>query len=203
MKPKNPIIAVVLGVALVAGIYVANNVRQPAELVSAFVLPVPSPLPEFALLDQSGKAVSAETFRGQWDLVFFGFTHCPDVCPTTMQMLSAAKQSLLDSGADPLPRIVLISVDPERDTPDIIGRYVNYFGSGHLAVTGDLAELQKLTQSLGIYFEKTGFDGDNYTVDHSAAILLINPDAEFTVLFSAPQTVATLAHDLPIIMDAN
>lgn len=203
MKPKNLIFAVVLGVALAAGIYVAKNLRQPAEFLSAFVLPMPSPLPEFALLDQSGNAVSTESFRGQWDIVFFGFTHCPDVCPTTMQTLAAVKQSLVDSGADSLPRIVLISVDPERDTPEIIGRYVNYFGSGNLGVTGDLAEVQKLTRSLGIYFEKSGFDGDDYTVDHSAAVLLVNPDAEFTVLFSAPHTVSAFVHDLPIIMDAN
>lgn len=204
MSVKNLIIAVVLGGALAGGIFVAAQMSKPAQLKTAFVIPAPDELPEFTLQDQSGERVNASSFRGQWDLVFFGFTNCPDVCPTTLQILANVKRQLLDSGSDDLPRIVLVSVDPERDTPELLAQYVAYFGNGNLGVTGELSEIRKLTAGLGIYFEKvpggSGDETDNYTVNHSAAVLLINPDGHFSALFSAPHTVENYVHDLPIIM---
>ncbi len=200
MSSRNLIFGIVLGSALAAGIFVAMKVRTPAEPQSAFIIPVPGALPEFSLLDQSGAPVNADTFRGQWDLVFFGFTNCPDICPTTLQILANAKRELGAAGSETLPRIVLVSVDPERDTPEMLGRYVDYFGAGNLAVTGDLEEITKLTAALGIYFEKVPTDDGNYGVDHSAAVLVLDPNGEFSALFSAPHVVANYLHDLPIIM---
>ena len=204
MNVKNFIIAVMLGGALAGGIFVAAQMNKPAQLKTAFVIPIASELPEFMLQDQFGERVNASSFRGQWDLVFFGFTHCPDVCPTTLQILANVKRQLLDSGSDHLPRIVLVSVDPERDTPELLAQYVDYFGDGNLGVTGELSETLKLTAGLGIYFEKvpdsSSDDTDDYTVNHSAAVLLINPDGQFSALFSAPHTVENYVHDLPIIM---
>ena len=204
MNVKNFIIAVMLGGALAGGIFVAAQMNRPAQLIAAFVIPIASELPEFTLRDQLGERVNASSFRGQWDLVFFGFTHCPDVCPTTLQTLANVKRQLLDSGSDHLPRIVLVSVDPERDTPELLAQYVDYFGDGNLGVTGELSEIRKLTAGLGIYFEKvpdsSSDDTDDYTVNHSAAVLLINPDGQFSALFSAPHTVENYVHDLPIIM---
>ena len=200
MGPKNFLVAIVLATALSAGIFFAVRMNQPAEPTTAFVLPAPSPLPAFSLLDQAGAPVTANTFRGQWNLVFFGFTHCPDICPATLQILATAKQALADQGHEPLPRIVLVSVDPERDTPELMGRYVDYFGSGNLGITGDLDELLKLTSALGIYFEKQPGDGENYVVDHSAAVLVVNPDGAFHALFSGPHIVENYVHDLPAIM---
>ena len=200
MGPKNLIFAIVLGGALAAGIFVATKMNKPADLQIAFVIPLPNALPDFSLLDQSGELVNADTFRGQWDLVFFGFTNCPDICPTTLQTLASAKRELIDAGVDELPRIVLVSVDPERDTPEILGQYVDYFGDGNLGVTGELEGVSTLTTALGIYFEKAPTKDGNYGVDHSAAVLVINPDGEFSALFSAPHIVANYVHDLPIIM---
>ena len=203
MSPRNLIIAIVLGVALSGGVFMAMQMNKPAELVSAFKIPIPGELAAFSLLDPSGASVTAETFEGQWDLVFFGFTNCPDVCPTTLQLLANVRQTLADSGADTVPRIVLVSVDPERDTPQLIGQYVDYFGDGNLGVTGELAEVRKLTAALGIYFEKSPADGDNYGVDHSAAVLLIDENGKFSALFSGPHKVADYLHDLPILMGTN
>jgi protein SCO1/2 len=200
MGPKNLIFAIVLGGALAAGIFVATKMNKPADLQTAFVIPLPNALPDFSLLDQSGELVNADTFRGQWDLVFFGFTNCPDICPTTLQTLASARRELIDAGVDELPRIVLVSVDPERDTPEILGQYVDYFGDGNLGVTGELEGVSTLTAALGIYFEKAPTKDGNYGVDHSAAVLVINPDGEFSALFSAPHIVANYVHDLQIIM---
>jgi len=200
MGPKNLIFAIVLGSALAAGIFVATKVNEPADLQTAFAIPLPDPLPDFSLLDQNGQRVSADTFRGQWDLVFFGFTNCPDICPTTLQILASVKNELTEAGATTLPRIVLVSVDPERDTPQLMGQYVDYFGEGNLGVTGDIEGINMLTAALGIYFEKAPTADGGYSVDHSAAVLVINPAGEFSALFSAPHIVANYMHDLPIIM---
>lgn len=200
MRPKNFIIAIVLAVALSAGIFVATRLQTPPTLSAGLVLPATTPLPEFSLVDQSGNAVTPDSFRGHWDLVFFGFTHCPDICPATLQVLSAARGQLAAAGHEPLPRIVLVSVDPERDTPELIGKYVDYFGDGNLGVTGSLDEIRKLTTGLGIFFEKQPGDGKNYAVDHSAAVLLIDPDGEFHALFSGAHRIENYVHDLPLIM---
>lgn len=204
MGPKNIVVAAVLVVALAAGIFVAARLQQPpAELRAALVLPAPTPLPEFTLLDQFGNGVTRASFRDSWSLVFFGFTHCPDICPTTLQVLASAKEGLRAAGHQPLPRIVLVSVDPERDTPEQMGKYVNYFGDGNLGVTGSLDELTRLTSAIGIYFQRQPGDAENYAVDHSAAVLLVNPEGEFHALFSGPHDSDNYVHDLPIIMEAS
>ena len=204
MGSRNSIVAAVLVIALAAGIFVALRLQQPPpELRSALLLPAPTPLPEFALVDQFGNNVSRETFRGHWSLVFFGFTNCPDICPVTLQILASATKNLRAAGAQTLPRIVLVSVDPERDTPELIGRYVDYFGDGNLGVTGSLEELNKLTSALGIYFEKQPGDGETYAVDHSAAVLLVDPAGRLHALFTGPHTVQDYEHDLLLLMGSS
>ncbi len=203
MRPKNVIVAIVMAIALATGIYMASRLQTPAELRTAFVLPAPTPLPDFTLQDSAGNTVTRDTFRNRWDLLFFGFTHCPDVCPTTLQVLSAARKEMAASGQRPLPRIVLVSVDPERDTPELMGKYMDYFGDDNLGVTGSLEETRKLASALGIYFEKQPVDDGNYMVDHSAAVLVVNPDGEFHALFGGSHRVDSYVHDLPLVMAAD
>ena len=136
MSLKSFLTAIVIATALSVGLFLAVRLSAPEEPRAAFVLPETSPLPAFSLLDQSGTSVDASAFLGHWNLVFFGFTHCPDICPATLQILSAAKRALAEDGHEPLPRIVLVSVDPDRDTPETMGRYVDYFGDGNLGITG-------------------------------------------------------------------
>ena len=200
MNPRHILVAIGLAATLAAGVFLALRMQTPAEPQSALVLPAPNPLPEFNLVDQHGNPADRSVFEGQWDLVFFGFTHCPDICPTTLQVLSTARAALEDQGQSPLPRIVLVSVDPERDTPELMGKYVDYFGDGNLGITGSLAEIRKLTTGLGIYFEQQPAAGDDYVVDHSAAVLVIDPDGGFHALFGGPHVVENYVHDLPIIM---
>ncbi len=202
MSAKNFLIAILLATAIAAGLFLAVRLSEPPELTTALVLPEPTPLPDFALIDQHGNAVTRDRFRGHWNLVFFGFTHCPDICPTTMQTLSIARSDLAAAGQDPLPRIVLVSVDPERDSPEVIGQYVDYFGDDNLGVTGDLEEIRKLTSALGIYFEKQPGDVDSYNVDHSTVVLVVNPEGGFHGLFSGPHLSRNFVHDVPIIIDA-
>jgi len=201
MSPRNSFIASVAIIAIATGAWLSYLVMSPPPtLLTATVLPASGELPEFSLVDQDGAAIGREVFQGHWNLVFFGFTHCPDICPLTLQVLADAKQQLADEGQNPLPRVVLVSVDPERDTPDLLGQYVAYFDADNLGITGDLEELRKLTNGLGIFFEKSNIDDDNYSVDHSAVVLVIDPDGRLSALFGAPHDAANFVHDLPLIM---
>ena len=200
MSPRNLFIAAVAVIAIATGTWLSFNIASPTQQPNvATLLPGGNELPLFSLLDHDGNAIDQTVFTGYWDLVFFGFTHCPDICPLTLQVLSDARQRLANEGIEPLPRIVLVSVDPERDKPEQLARYIGYFGDGNLGITGELEEIRKLTNGLGIWFEKSGAD-ENYTVDHAAAVLVIDPDGQFRALFSAPHKAENYVHDLPIVM---
>ena len=148
MRTRNLIAAAILGVAIVAGLGVALSMRElPETPMTATIVPPGDALPEFSLLNQHGDPVDREFFEGQWDLVFFGFTNCPDICPTTLQLLVRARDTLESAASQPLPRIVLGSVDPERDTPEVLARYTAAFGDGIVGLTGDLSEIETLTRS--------------------------------------------------------
>ena len=167
--------------------------------VAATVLPAPAALPDLALVDDSAAAFTNADLRGGWQAVFFGFTHCPDICPATLQQLSIARKRIVDGGGE-FPEILLVSVDPERDSPETLRAYVANFGDGVRGVTGSLEEIRKFTSAVGVFFEKAGdLDGD-YTVDHSAAVLVIDDDGEWHSLFSAPHDIDNFVHDMPILM---
>ncbi len=167
----------------------------------ATILPQPAPIPQFSLLDQNGAEFNNESLNDQWSLLFFGFTHCPDICPATLTQLALARSRVLDQGASTFPNILLISVDPERDTPAVMAEYIGHFGDGMTGVTGSLDELRKLTSALGIYFEKSIAENGDYSVDHSAVVVVINKNAEFHALFSAPHNTDHFVEDIPLITE--
>jgi len=207
MKPIHKIIRISLAVlALGGGATVVFMQLQgaPEPPSYATVIPAPLPLPDFALLDHEGDLFDRQSMRGQWSLVFFGFTHCPDICPATLQQLAIARSKVLaaENGRDnSFPRITLISVDPERDTVEIMREYVGQFGADIRGVTGDIDELRKLTTAIGIFFEKSTESGEVYNIAHSGVVLLINPRAEFHALFSAPHDVQHFVNDVPLLTE--
>ncbi len=207
MQPKNFLIAVLLGIALAGGItlyavrFGADAPDAAPALQAARVLPERRELVEFALLDQRETAIGSDVFVGRWDLVFFGFTNCPDICPITLQVLATAKKRLAASGQAPLPRIVLVSVDPDRDTPAQLEQYLQAFGEDNLGITGDVVEIRKLTERLGIFFQAHPGDGEYYSVDHSSVVIVIDPEGRWHSLFSSPHAVENYVHDLPILMN--
>lgn len=204
MSPRSLIVGVLSGLAVAAGIWFAINAapENVATVNTATVLPVKAEIPRFVLQTHDGRQADETVFAGQWDLVFFGFTNCPDVCPLTLKVLQNARDELERRGLQPLPRIVLVSVDPERDTPERLAAYINAFGDDNLGLTGDIAELRKLTNGIGIFFEKRDGDGDQYNVDHSSVVLVIDPQGRFHALFSSPHRTENFVHDLPILFDS-
>ena len=201
MNPARKLLVLGLLFAAFSGVgvlvyYVTIATQQ--ELQQATVLPETRDLGEFAMTDHDGRPFTRDALRGSWSLVFFGFTNCPDICPATLQQLAIARQRLADDGAG-FPRIILVSVDPERDTPERLAQYVGQFGAGIVGVTGDVAEITKLTRPLGIYFAKSGDPEGDYSVDHSAVVLLLNENGQWHSLFSAPHSVDAFVHDIPML----
>jgi protein SCO1/2 len=198
-------IAVVAILALVIGFslswYLARS--QPVELESGTWFGEQArALPDFALIDDDNRKLSRDSLTGKWSLMFFGFTHCPDICPTTMQSLAQMMQSIDDSDVTDAIRVYFVSVDPARDTPEILHDYVTYFNPDFVGATAPMDRLRVLTRSLGIAHEIYDQDG-NYSVDHSAAIVLINPEAEFAALFGAPHDAPAMARDMARIVEYN
>lgn len=191
--------------AVVGGTLFMSLAYQGSQYIPQYatVLPQPATLPQFRLLDQNGAEFNSESIHDHWSLLFFGFTHCPDICPATLQQLAIARKRVLRESQGAFPNIVLISVDPERDTPEVLAEYIRHFGDGFTGVTGSIDELRKLTSALGIFFEKsvaeTG-EADDYSVNHSAAVILINKNGEFHALFSAPHNIDHFVGDIPLIM---
>jgi protein SCO1/2 len=197
------VIALVITAFAGGTIFMVLAVQGPSGMPQhATVLPQPAPLSPFSLRDQNGDEFNNESLNGQWSLIFFGFTHCPDICPATLQQLAVARRRVLDEGESIFPNIILISVDPERDTPEVLAEYIGHFGAGVTGITGSLDELRKLTSSLGIYFQKSGTENENYRVDHSAVVMVINKAAQLHALFSAPHDVNHFVEDIPLIMES-
>ncbi len=197
------VLLVVAGVvALAIGLGVGMMQRDgttsgPLTLQSGTWLPEPRPLPEFELVDMNGEPFTRASLENQWTFLFFGYTYCPDICPMTMALLASTFEEIRRADPSADPRAVFVSVDPERDTPEALKTYVPYFHQEFLGVTGPMEQLTPLTRSMGILHRKAEDprDPDNYLVDHSASIILINPRGEFQAVLSAPHQVETLASD--------
>ena len=155
------------------------------------------PLPDFALTDHAGRAYTRRNLDDGWTLLFFGYTHCPDVCPITLATMSASMDAVRVLGGEP-PRVVFVSVDPERDLPRNLGGYVASFGEDVLGVTGPHGQLRKLTRALGVTYARDG-DGPGYLVEHSAALLLVNPEGALQAVFAPPHEPDVIARDLVAI----
>jgi len=162
-------------------------------------------LPEFELIDHRRQKLTRAQMQGQWSLAFFGYTHCPDICPTSLQTMSDMIRAIDDSDVSSALQVYFVSVDPERDSPEILAEYVTYFNPAFTGATADLDKLTPLTRSLGIaHALRNKTEGNpNYDVDHSAAIVLINPRAEYAGLFGAPQDAQAMARDMTLIIERN
>lgn len=173
--------------------------RAPPALESATALfGSESGVPEFTLRDHTGEVYTRDDLDGRWTLFFFGYTHCPDICPITLATLARSVEALPTGNSDPPPRIVFVSVDPERDTAEHLRRYVTSFRDDFLGVTGPHEELRKLTRALKVVYARTG-EGPDYLVEHSAALMLVNPDGELQAIFTPPHAPDAIARDFAAI----
>lgn len=145
---------------------------------------------DFDLVDQHGKPVDETVFAGHPSALFFGFTHCPEVCPTTMAEMSAWFEALGEEGQD--LRAYFVSIDPQRDTPAILGDYVSWVSDRITGITGDPAQIDVLAKAWGVYYEKVPLDGGDYTMDHTASVFLLDRQGAFqgTIAYREDQATA-------------
>lgn len=195
-------IVAIAGGVLLARAMLGDNATVQLELAKATLLDPPRALPEFTLTDHTGANFAAAQLKDHWSLLFFGFTHCPDVCPTTLGMLAQTEKALADLPAEQRPQIVLVSVDPQRDTPEQLASYVRFFSPSFTGVTGSQEAIDKFTRALGVPVAISPLANGGYSVDHSAAIFLIDPSGALRALFSTPHSPAIIAADYRRIVDA-
>lgn len=161
--------------------------------------PDAEPAPEFALTDHRGEQVALQDFRGEAVLLFFGFTHCPDVCPLTLYRLNEALEALGRRGRD--ARIVLLTVDPERDTPEVLDAYVRQFGPRVTGLTGDPARLEALRREYGVYAEMHAAHADHPPMmTHTDAVFGIDRQGRLRVLLHADGPEEELRSDIRLLL---
>lgn len=186
-------------VAFAAGLYLAANSRGgDAPAIDGFLWPEPPQLSTFSLDRDDGTRLTEADFRGRWTLVFFGFANCPDVCPTTMNTLARVVEKLhAEPNLSAIPQVVFVSVDPDRDEPEILRAYVDYFNEAFIGATADEERLSHFAAQFGALYLKIETPGQAaYTMDHSAAILLVDPALNTVGLFSPPHTVDEISRSI-------
>ena len=143
----------------------------------------------YSLVDQDGAPVDQDMFEGHPSVLFFGFTHCPEVCPTTMAEMSAWFDALGEEGAD--LRAYFVSIDPVRDTPEVLGDYVSWVSDRITGITGDADQIDRLADAWGVFYEKVPLEGDDYTMDHTASVFLLDRQGQFQGTIAYREDMAT------------
>jgi len=200
------LLATLVGLAILLGTGAALLWRHsvaPVDLLTGTYMAPARPLPDFSLIDQTGRAFGPERLKGHWSLVFFGYTNCPDFCPTTLTTLAAMEKRLLNAHAAVHPRVVFVSVDAQRDTPAQLARYVPYFDPEFLGVTAqDQKTVEAFAAKLGVAVVLTPQPGGGYSVDHSGAIFVVSPAAKLQAVLTGPFSASALTTDIERIAAA-
>ena len=205
-------IGLIAFVALVIGVLVAINIAPPSgtsKTQHVSLYPQVRALPHFQLVDHNDQSFTPENLTGHWSLVFVGYTYCPDICPTTLAELKNVYPALQKIPTNFPVQIVLLSVDPKRDTPERLNEYINFFHPDFIAVSGEHAQLFPLVRAMGMMYSMSeSTDNPNYLVDHSSSVVVVNPKAQVVGRFKPDFVVGKLPisegqkilADMPAIM---
>ena len=185
--------------ALLAGIWLGYSTRNDDQtqsdktpVIQGAILPIARSIKDIQLQSLNNQSFTVKDFRGKWSIVFVGYTNCPDVCPNTLSVLNQVDKLMKEQGMVS-PGIIFISIDPQRDKIDLIDQYVKYFNNDFIGITGDESNLASITRQMSVVYAKAPgadgtMDGDNYLMDHSSSLVLLNPDAKVQSILSAPHT---------------
>jgi protein SCO1 len=204
-------IAVLLAfAALIVGLFISQRLSMHKKIdLSQFhgtLLEKPREVKPFALTGIDNKSFTNNSLQGEglWTMVFFGFTNCGYLCPTTMSELAKMYRILEEKGFKPLPRVVLISIDPERDSQDKIASYVKAFNPNFYGAYGSNEVLQQMAKEMGIAYAKvaipTSENKESYDIQHSGLVLLFNPQGELNAFFTSPHQANLLAQDYQLVV---
>ena len=183
-------------VAITGGLFVYQKTARPTMPPPDLPIlwPNPKQIHEFALHDQQGVDFDLERVKGKWTFWFFGYTHCPDICPITLSVMNEVDSKLASRPAlRELTQTVFVSVDSARDTASRLGQYVQFFNADFVGATASDEDLSALARQFGIlYLLRPADDAGDYLVDHTAGVLLTDPQARFVAVFSAPHSADTV-----------
>lgn len=190
-----PVMAFIIVSATAMGFYISLKQSQQSQQsnpgIPGLFWPQPKQINDFLTLDQTGAPFDLSNMQGKWSFLFFGYTHCPDICPITMAVMADIYDVLEQENNN--IQTVFVSVDPERDTTDKLSQYVNYFNTDFIGLGGTLDMIDSLTRQIGVpYFHNKEEGVENYLVDHSASIFLIDPKGRMVARFSAPHQKAPI-----------
>lgn len=184
---RNTLIGCVIFMVVVVALFVNSVVRssglsdeQLREDYGTVVLPEPRQPAPFQLVQHEGEPFTAADLEGQWTFAYFGFTNCPDICPVTLSVLAEARRQVQEAGEEPF-EVVLFTVDPERDTPEVLSTFVEYFDPSFIGVTGTHEALARLARDVSVGFAKVpaANEPDGYVVDHTGNIVIFNPRGHY------------------------
>jgi protein SCO1/2 len=191
------VLAIAIFMLVVVGGFV-YRIQQPRVMTEAemkvngfYLLQTPRSFGELNLVDHRGEPFTRDRFMDRWTLVFFGFTYCPDICPTTMAFLNQFMGELEGTEVEDT-EVVMVSVDPARDTVEQLATYVPYFNPEFTGVTGEFLDLHRFATALNTPFRKVPGQDENYLVDHSANVVLINPRGDYHGFFKSPLDLAKM-----------
>jgi protein SCO1/2 len=166
------------------------------ELATGAQLVPSRALPDFNLIDQQGRSFGSANLHGHWSIMFFGYTNCPDFCPTTLSTLAALEKRLRAAKGALLPQVLFVSVDAKRDTPEQLAKYVPYFDPSFIGLTAaDQPSIEAVARKLGVAVVITPMQDGTYTVDHSGALFVLDPAGRLAAILTGPFTVPALAAD--------
>ena len=167
----------------------------------AFVRPEPKALKSFLLTSADGQPFTRDNFAGQWGLVFLGYTHCPDICPTTLSLFKQLHRNWQETELANI-QYVLLTADPERDTPERLYEYLQFFNEGFVGVTGEVADVAELAKQLNGLFARVPQENGDYLVDHSANIVIINPAGQYHGFIRPPHSVEQIKQIMEAVSGA-
>ncbi|HEB81786.1 MAG TPA: SCO family protein [Gammaproteobacteria bacterium] len=213
MQENNKNISIIVAISAIAlsfGIWFgldfhgAEQKTNKTEEIQGILLNPAKQLPDFTFIDNKKHSFSRDNLKNTWSIMFFGYTHCPDVCPTTLQTLRRVDEKLEQMQVVP-PQVIFVTVDPQRDNAETLDRYVRYFNNDFIGLTGSPDGLEKLAAALGVYYRKAAgasgdLEADDYAMDHTAALLVINPQGNVAALLSPPHEVDRIIQDLRVIV---
>jgi protein SCO1 len=189
------LVAIAALCAALAGFWLARELDSSApQLTAGTWLTQPRTVSEFQLTDHLGRPFTAHELQGKPSLVFFGFTHCPDVCPTTLAKLAQIKKAAPIAGL----QVLFVTVDPQRDTPTAVGLYAHAFDPDFIGLTGEPKAVEKMSAAFGVAAFRVDLPGGDYTMDHSAAVFLVDARARIVGIFTPPFDTRKMAQDLLI-----
>jgi protein SCO1/2 len=189
MAMNRAIVAIAAGGVVLAGLVLAAALPR---LESGGTPTIGGP---FSLVDGSGHGVTDKNFQGRWKLIYFGYTHCPDACPTTLSAIGGALDKLPAAKRKDFS-VLFITVDPARDTPSIVGQYAKAFGPEFVGLTGSAQALAKVEQEFRVYAQRHDLKGGDYAMDHSSIIYVMAPDGHFAGLLDDSLSPADMAQRL-------